>query len=60
MWTFVLVVNEIETAKNIKKNLERASLKVRVKKRNSEESEPGTFEILVPCAEVTLALAQVG
>ena len=33
-------VFSVLTDDEIKKNLERASLKVRVKKRNSEESEP--------------------
>ena len=50
----------MDTAKVIKTNLENESMKVRVKKRISSDSEPETFEILVPAAEVALALAQVG
>ena len=44
MWTVVLVVNEMDAAKSIKKNLESASLMVRVKMRNSEEAEPEKSE----------------
>ena len=60
MWTVVFVTNEFEIADKIKRDLENESLKVRIKKRSSEDSDPETFEILVPAAEVPLALAQVG
>jgi hypothetical protein len=60
MWTVVFVTNDYVTAKEIKENLEGTSLKVRVKKRTLDDDNPGSFEILVPAAEVSLALAQVG
>ena len=60
MWTVVYVTNELNVAKNIKNNLENEYMKVRIKRRALEGFEPETFEILVPAAEVALALAQVG
>lgn len=59
MWTVVFVTDVYNEAINIKNNLENESLKVRVKKRISEGLEPEVFEILVPDAEVSFALAQV-
>ena len=60
MWTVVYVTNDFNTAQNMKNNLACESLKVRIKKRISKDFEPETFEILVPAAEVALALAHVG
>ena len=60
MWTVVYVTNELDVARSIKEKLAGESVKVRIKKRTSEGTEPETFEILVPDAEVPLALAQVG
>ena len=60
MWTVVFVTDEFSAAKEIKERLDSISLKVRIKKRTSKEDRPETFEILVPAAEVALALAQVG
>ncbi len=59
MWTVIFVTDEIDIAKNIKLTLEDLSVKVRVKKRISAENEPVTYEVLVPEAEVSLALAQI-
>ncbi|MBQ2897509.1 MAG: hypothetical protein IJE46_04190 [Clostridia bacterium] len=59
MWTVIFVTDEIDVAKNIKQTLEELSVKVRIKKRISKNNEPGTYEILVPEAEVSLALAQI-
>ena len=60
MWTVVFVYYEFDIVRNKKEKLENESFKVRVKKRVSEGLEPESFEILVPDAEVPLALAQVG
>ena len=60
MWTVVYVTNELDVARSIKEKLAGESVKVRIKKRTSEGTEPETFEILVTDAEVPLALAQVG
>ena len=60
MWTVVFVSDEFDIVRSIKEKLENESFKVRIKKRASESSEPQSFEILVPDAEVPSALAQVG
>ena len=60
MWTVVFVTNEYDIVNRIRQDLENVFLKVRVKKRVAEGVKPESFEILVPAAEVPLALAQVG
>jgi len=59
MWTVIFVTDEIGVAKNMKQSLENLSVKVRVKKRVSKNNEPSTYEVLVPEAEVSVALGQI-
>lgn len=59
MWTVIYVTDEVVVANDLKNKLEAMSLKVRIKKRMSENDATDTYEVLVPDAEISLALSQI-
>ena len=59
MWTVIYVTDEVVVANDLKYKLEAMSLKVRIKKRMSENDATDTYEVLVPDAEISLALSQI-
>ncbi len=59
MWTVIFVTDEIKVARDMKTTLEELAVKVRIKKRTAKSDEVETYEILVPEAEVSLALGQI-
>ncbi len=57
MWTVVYITQNFDAAENIKNLLEQANILVKLRNTAEDETQPSTFEILVPDTEIQQAHA---
>lgn len=57
MWTVVYITQNFAAAENVKHLLEQADILVKMRNTAEDETQPDTFEILVPDTEIQQAHA---